>query len=788
MLNLSLKNGISPIAARGASAGGGGGDAFWFAPTSRGAADGTSYADAAAITSLATIVNANGGGTYNILADEGNYSLTGSGQIASITVAGTAENPIIIRGVNANETPAKATFVGTRTEWTLPADPETVTDTRAWTDSERDGFYLNDNSAYITFRDLRFERMGGHTNSSAVSSGGNAIIYSFGTADHITIEDCEGYNIRRFVDGSTSSHGFSNLVIDGLTVIGFSKQCIRLRGASTGTIKNVNLNSGRQDGDRFAVGIQIEGSAHDITIEGSDTPGQYGIIENCHDSITGAYWNADGIACEEEQYNITIRRCHLRGHTDGGLDIKPMYGTLVDDCIIEDNKRNVRIWNSKSEPVIIQNSIIRLPNRRGGSSGPSQIYLSGSFVTTVPGPALHVKNSTISGTGKSAGVTGSMAFLYEVDNYNSHLRIIDCTVTNTDAAANYIFDGATSTIATGSAVSDTTPPTIYNPGTLQLYVNETPAWHLAADEAVYWRIAGTDQASFGLTADVLTMTASATAVARSISLVAYDNAGNATTLPLAVTVSDPISAGYDADASAIFATMTGAPTDARKSRIHATVSAMKAVSGLWAKLGMLQVYAAHDAQGGLVDWKTRVVATAVNSPTHTTDRGYAGNGTTSYVDTGYNPSGGGGGYAQNDAMAGIWSLTSAQVAASSAGWFDGTDGTTIQPRNSSNQAVYRINHATGTTITSQTLGNGFYIAQRTGASATTLHRFAVLLNSGTAASTAVNSANLRFGSITAASFATTQGAAMFAGASLSDQQRLGFYRELRNYLAILGAV
>lgn len=58
-------------------------------------------------------------------------------------------------------------------------------------------------------------------------------------------------------------------------------------------------------------------------------------------------------------------------------------------------------------------------------------------------------------------------------------------------------------------------------------------------------------------------------------------------------------------------------------------------AGIWTSLDRLWLFAAENATQALTDLKARSVATAVNSPTFTANRGYAGNGTTSYINSNY---------------------------------------------------------------------------------------------------------------------------------------------------------
>ncbi len=61
-------------------------------------------------------------------------------------------------------------------------------------------------------------------------------------------------------------------------------------------------------------------------------------------------------------------------------------------------------------------------------------------------------------------------------------------------------------------------------------------------------------------------------------------------------------------------------------------------AGTWALTDDYWGLWAENAAQALTSLKQRRLGTAVNSPTFTPDRGYAGDGSTSYIDTGFNPS------------------------------------------------------------------------------------------------------------------------------------------------------
>jgi hypothetical protein len=111
---------------------------------------------------------------------------------------------------------------------------------------------------------------------------------------------------------------------------------------------------------------------------------------------------------------------------------------------------------------------------------------------------------------------------------------------------------------------------------------------------------------------------------------------------------------YETESEAIFAAFTTPPDDTRKGHIDTFVAALK-TAGVWAKLDILYVFAAADSQAAGINWKNPGTydASQINSPAFTADRGFASNGTSSHINTGFTPSTAGGNFSQNSAhMAG----------------------------------------------------------------------------------------------------------------------------------------
>jgi hypothetical protein len=78
-------------------------------------------------------------------------------------------------------------------------------------------------------------------------------------------------------------------------------------------------------------------------------------------------------------------------------------------------------------------------------------------------------------------------------------------------------------------------------------------------------------------------------------------------------------------------------------------------AGVWSKLDTFAVFATDgNSDFALIDWKRLSQYTAVNSPTFTTNGGFEGNGTSSYIDTNFNPATSGVNYILNNSGRFFW--------------------------------------------------------------------------------------------------------------------------------------
>lgn len=238
----------------------------------------------------------------------------------------------------------------------------------------------------------------------------------------------------------------------------------------------------------------------------------------------------------------------------------------------------------------------------------------------------------------------------------------------------------------------------------------------------------------------------------------------------------------------LIAAMSVAPTDFRKGLIARLIGELYAGS-CWSTNDLLYVCAAHDEQAGRLNWMNpgTYTMTAVNSPTFTTDRGFAGNASTSYLDTNFAPNTNAVQFTQNNGIVGVyqrtggsngnapWSINNASGSVSAAG---GT-GTSTRGRVNSGSD---LNGSAGGT--QPLLGQ----ARRNDSSNVSILRDGVEVTAPTArASGAIGAGNMRMGVFASATFVPHQVAAAHLGAYLDDTKALAFYTALNAYMVAVGA-
>lgn len=241
---------------------------------------------------------------------------------------------------------------------------------------------------------------------------------------------------------------------------------------------------------------------------------------------------------------------------------------------------------------------------------------------------------------------------------------------------------------------------------------------------------------------------------------------------------------YDPDASALFARFTTPPTDARKTLINNLIVSLKA-AGVWAKLDALYVTAAADSQAARRNWiADQYNLTAVNAPTFVADRGYTGNGSSSYLDTGFNPTTASSPkFTQNSANMGLWSRTNTTGVNS---WDFGNVGSYFVRANAIDVVQGSINNnANPKTLGAYPGHNGW--SRTTSLAWKGYRNGSETISETNWASAALVNANFRMGGIDNSNWGIQQIATGYFGSSLTGAEETALHAALNTYLQAVGA-
>ena len=372
-----------------------------------GTGDGSSWDNGAGLTDLPSLLaELEEGGTILLRAESGDsYSVT------DVIEAGwTLDAAVSIKGSKLDGTPNHAVIVGTRQSWTLPVDSEQTTDTTSW-DHGVDLFnFTAMNNLELAYLDVRRVQ--------------NAFLFGENSAN-LNLHDLKGYNVRRFIEHSAGVD-LESVTLRNIEVTGFSKQCIRFRGDSSGwLIEDIYLNSGRQDKDNFAVGIGMSETAHDIIVRRAE-------LANCHDSFN-AYFNGDGASSESGNYGIVYEDIESYGHTDGGLDNKGAY--TATNVVVYGNKVNLRNWFSVQE---IDGLVSSQLHHRGGTGHTAHV---GLYNTEGQGPTLTLNEPSFEEDGD--------AYIFLYAGNDATVLVNDWIIDkNLESELQHISDGITGSVLT----------------------------------------------------------------------------------------------------------------------------------------------------------------------------------------------------------------------------------------------------------------------------------------------------------------------------------------------------
>jgi hypothetical protein len=253
--------------------------------------------------------------------------------------------------------------------------------------------------------------------------------------------------------------------------------------------------------------------------------------------------------------------------------------------------------------------------------------------------------------------------------------------------------------------------------------------------------------------------------------------------------------GLDAATAAWVAAVVaagGSVSAGRQNTVNNLVVGLKA-DNIFTKLDRLWLFAAENTQSALVDLKGLATATAVTSPTFTIDRGYTGNGTSSYINTNFNPVANGVNYIIDSACMGVWDSTTTDAAGAvpiGINYFGHLADGTINFTDTN--SYWRVNSSSATLVVAYP-GPGFHIANRSATSASQLYYNGSSIDTDAGSSTLLPDTNFYVlarnsdsGTPTAGQFSPDQIAAAVFGGTLTGGEHANLYTRLRTYMTAVG--
>lgn len=250
--------------------------------------------------------------------------------------------------------------------------------------------------------------------------------------------------------------------------------------------------------------------------------------------------------------------------------------------------------------------------------------------------------------------------------------------------------------------------------------------------------------------------------------------------------------GYAAESIALFARMSSQPDATRKAAINTIITTLKS-AGVWAKLEALQVYAAHDSQAALLNWISTSYNATNSSSTFTANQGYKGNGSTTHLSTGLNPSSAALS-SLNDATVGFW-VNTGYIAGASVqidGAYDGNAvGVGFQPSSVIQTSVSTaINSAWGSAWNTASLNipaHGPLSISRESSSTAKIYADGALVATNAAlASTSRPNDAIRVGSLAGVLWNSRQTSAFWHGKALNATEHAALAAALKTYMQAVG--
>jgi hypothetical protein len=245
---------------------------------------------------------------------------------------------------------------------------------------------------------------------------------------------------------------------------------------------------------------------------------------------------------------------------------------------------------------------------------------------------------------------------------------------------------------------------------------------------------------------------------------------------------------YCAEANALFARMTVQPPVERKVIIDTLIRGLKRDT-IWSKLDVVYSFVAHTEQAALLNWKSTSNNASNINMVYRVDSGFMGNGSTSYINTNFNPFSQGINYTKTNASFGAYIWRNISESNGSGVWTTTGRGLLIAPRWGSVDYFIYKNQSISTPNSLNSNSSGHFTINRSNSTQVTgMWNYLYEIDTSVVCSS-IPDYNIYVGAVNSSPpmwFSRNTFALAYAGKSLSYSQYLSFTDHINKFYYALG--
>jgi hypothetical protein len=186
------------------------------------------------------------------------------------------------------------------------------------------------------------------------------------TFSDIVISGIEARNVGRIIETERGAT-LHNLTVSDCRAIGIVRGFARFRNLTNSVLRDLELDAANLDaGSKNVCQLIAMSAGENVLFENITLRNALNQPPPPEQGKEPGYVQGDGIVCERQTRNITVRNCHASNMGDGGFDLKSTNVTM-EDCTTDSCKFGARIWAEGDN--VIRRCDFRNPVSRNDTMG-----------------------------------------------------------------------------------------------------------------------------------------------------------------------------------------------------------------------------------------------------------------------------------------------------------------------------------------------------------------------------------------------------------------------------------